>query len=192
MSDEPPLEAPAGPSARRKGSPYPKAELVPRLLARLLDFVIAGVLTLVLRDPGALIALMYLLLGDGFLQGQSPGKKVFGLKVVHVPDRRPANYRDSAFRNAPIAVVWIFFLIPLLGWFLFFTLGLAIIAFEAYMVRSDALGIRIGDVFADTQVVDTKVFTAEMPRPVLIKSVVERAPTSARDAESPGLMARAG
>jgi hypothetical protein len=35
--------------------------------------------------------------------------------------------------------------------------GLPIIAFEAYMVWSDRLGIRIGDIFADTQVVDAKV-----------------------------------
>jgi uncharacterized RDD family membrane protein YckC len=153
---------------------------MPRFLARLLDFIVATVVTLVAHTPGPIIALAYLLLADGILQGQSPGKKVFGIRVVHVPTRTPAGYRESALRNAPIAVVWIFFVIPLLGWFLFLTLGLAIIAFEAYMVRSDALGIRIGDVFADTQVVDTKVFAADMPRPVLLKPAgVERAPTSA-------------
>ena len=40
---------------------------------------------------------------------------------------------------------------------LLFVVGVPSIAFEAYMVWSDRLGIRIGDIFADTQVVDAKV-----------------------------------
>jgi hypothetical protein len=37
--------------------------------------------------------------------------------------------------------------------------GVPIVAFEAYMAWSDRLGIRIGDIFADTQVVDGKVLS---------------------------------
>ena len=37
--------------------------------------------------------------------------------------------------------------------------GVPVIAFEAWMVWTDRLGIRIGDIFADTQVVDAKVVT---------------------------------
>jgi hypothetical protein len=36
-----------------------------------------------------------------------------------------------------------------------------IVAFEAYMIYSDRLGIRIGDIFADTQVVDGKVMSKD-------------------------------
>ncbi len=184
MSDEPPLasiESKGRAPARRKGSPYPKAELVPRLLARTVDFVIAGALTAV-PAAGPILALLYLLLADGVLRGQSLGKKIFGIKVVHVPSRRECGYRESAFRNAPFALIWVFFLVPLLGWFLLLTLGLAIVSFETYMVYTDALGIRIGDIFADSQVVDTKVLAADAARPVLLKSVTaERAPNTARD-----------
>ncbi len=184
MNDEPPLqpdEAKPRGSARRKGSPYPKAELLPRVLARAFDLILAVVVGALLGAPGALIGLFYLLVADGILHGQSPGKKIFGIKVVHVPTRREAGYRESALRNAPFALVISFLLVPLLGWFLFFTLGLAIFAFETYMIRTDTLGIRIGDVFADTQVVDTKVFAAEAARPVLLKPVaVNGAPDTAR------------
>jgi UMF1 family MFS transporter len=49
--------------------------------------------------------------------------------------------------------------LTLVGWVLLFVVGVPIIAFEAYMVWSDRLGIRIGDIFADTQVVDAKVLS---------------------------------
>lgn len=168
---------------RRKGSPYPKAELLPRLLARVLDFVVATVATVLVPGVGALLGLFYLLVADGLLRGQSPGKKLFGIKVVQIPTRRPGGWRESALRNAPFALVWVFFMVPILGWFLFFTLGLAIVAFEAYVAYTDTLGIRIGDVFADTQVVDAKVLAAEVARPVLLKPAAgERAPNTARQA----------
>jgi hypothetical protein len=35
------------------------------------------------------------------------------------------------------------------------------VGFEAYMIFTDRLGIRIGDVFADTQVVDAKVLAKD-------------------------------
>jgi hypothetical protein len=35
------------------------------------------------------------------------------------------------------------------------------VGFEAYMIFTDRLGIRIGDIFADTQVVDAKVLSRE-------------------------------
>ena len=38
-------------------------------------------------------------------------------------------------------------------------MGLPIIAFESWMVWTDRLGIRIGGIFADSQVVDGKVVT---------------------------------
>ena len=55
----------------------------------------------------------------------------------------------------------LFYGLTLVGWLLPFVVGLPIIAFEAYMVWSDRLGIRIGDIFADTQVVDAKVIAQE-------------------------------
>jgi hypothetical protein len=60
-------------------------------------------------------------------------------------------------RNAPFALIGLFYGLTLVGWFLLLVVGVPIVAFEAYMAVSDRLGIRIGDIFADTQVVDAKV-----------------------------------
>ena len=106
---------------------------------------------------GGLIAIAYLLLADGFLIGQSPGKKLGGVKVVNLKTGLPARYRESAVRNLPFALVALFYYIPIIGWVLFPVAGLFIVAFESYMAWTDRLGLRIGDVFADTQVIDASV-----------------------------------
>ena len=94
------------------------------------------------------------------MQGQSIGKKVFGVRTVVVPRRAPAGYHESMLRNAPFALVAVFWSVPVL-WPVLFVAGVPIVAFEAYMIWSDRLGIRIGDVFADTQVVDGKVLAKD-------------------------------
>ncbi len=142
--------------ARREGSPYPKADLSLRALARLADFTLALVLAQTSPQVGPLLAALYLLVADGLLSGQSIGKKIFGVRTVVVPRRAPAGYRESMLRNAPFALVAIFYAVPLL-WPVLFVAGVPIVAFEAYMIYTDRLGVRIGDIFADTQVVDGKV-----------------------------------
>jgi hypothetical protein len=142
--------------ARREGSPYPKADLTLRGLARLADFTVAFALAQVAPQVGPILAAFYLLIADGLFMGQSIGKKVFGVRTVVVPRRAPAGYQESMLRNAPFALVAVFWSVPLL-WPVLFVAGVPIVAFEAYMIWSDRLGIRIGDIFADTQVVDGKV-----------------------------------
>ncbi len=142
--------------ARREGSPYPKADLTLRGLARLVDFALAVALTQAGHEVGSVLGVLYLLLADGFMHGQSVGKRIFGVRAM-VPTRRvPAGYRESAMRNAPFALVALFSVVPI-WWLLVLVVGLPILAFESWMVWSDRLGIRIGDIFADTQVVDAKV-----------------------------------
>jgi uncharacterized RDD family membrane protein YckC len=150
--------------ARREGSPYAKADLTLRLLARLVDLTLAFTVANVAREAGPPLAALYLLVADGLMQGQSIGKRIFGVRAVVLPPKgllrgRPAGYRESVLRNAPFALVGLFYGLPIVGWLLLFVVGLPIMAFEAYMVWSDRLGIRIGDIFADTQVVDGKVMS---------------------------------
>ena len=142
--------------ARREDSPYPKADLTLRGLARLADFAVAFALGQASPQLGPVLAAFYLLIADGLMQGQSFGKKVFGVRAVVVPRRAPAGWHESVLRNAPFALVAVFWSVPLL-WPVLFVAGVPIVAFEAYMVWSDRHGIRIGDIFADTQVVDAKV-----------------------------------
>lgn len=146
--------------ARPEGSPYAKADLTLRGLARLADFALAFVLAQSAPQAGPLLAALYLLAADGLMNGQSVGKRIFGVRTVVIPKRAPAAWRESALRNAPFALVAVFWAVPLL-WPVFFIAGIPIVAFEAYMIQTDRLGIRIGDIFADTQVVDAKVFSKE-------------------------------
>ncbi len=145
--------------ARPEGSPYPKADLTLRALARLVDFTVAFALAQI-HQLGPVLAATYLLVADGLFQGQSIGKKLFGVRAVVVPRRAPAAYYESMLRNASFALVAVFWSVPLL-WPVLFVAGVPIVAFETYMIFTDRLGIRIGDIFADTQVVDAKVLAKD-------------------------------
>ena len=144
--------------ARPDGSPYPKADLWLRGLARGVDFLVAFGLATLGHELGAVLAVIYLLVADGLLHGQSPGKRIFGVRAMHIPGKAPVSYKESFLRNDDFALVALFYVMPL-GWILLLLVGLPVIAFEAWMVWTDRLGIRIGDIFADTQVVDAKVVT---------------------------------
>ncbi|MHB8420364.1 MAG: RDD family protein [Myxococcales bacterium] len=148
---------PAARSARREGSPYPKAGLLPRAVGRVADIVVSLALSSVAGPVGLAAGLLYLLIADAIFSGQSLGKRLAGIKVVYVPTREPANLSRSMIRNSPFALAFVFYAVPIVGWFLLVIVGLPLVAFESYMAYSDSLGIRIGDVFADTQVVDAKV-----------------------------------
>jgi uncharacterized RDD family membrane protein YckC len=144
--------------ARPEGSPYPKADLWLRGLARGADFLLAFGMAVLGHELGAILAVVYLLVADGLFHGQSPGKKLFGVRAMQIPRRAPVGYRESVLRNAVFGLVALFYVVPL-GWILLLLVGLPIIGFETWMVWTDRLGIRIGDIFADTQVVDGKVVT---------------------------------
>jgi uncharacterized RDD family membrane protein YckC len=164
----------------REQSPYPKADLTLRALARTVDFILATALANTAHEVGPLLAAFYLLVADGLMSGQSIGKRIFGIRVVSVTRRAPATYRESILRNAAFALVAIFYGVPLL-WLLLVIAGLPIVAFESYMVYSDRLGVRIGDIFADTQVVDGKVFAKmEGEGPPQLHAVEPTRPTSTR------------
>ena len=153
---------------RKHGSPYPKADLTLRGLARALDLLFALSIALASPKLGPIFGAIYLLIADGLVNGQSIGKRLFGVRAVVVPDRPgargwPAGYRESALRNAPFALVALFYGVPVL-WIVLLLAGIPIVVFESYMVWTDRLGLRIGDIFADTQVVDAKVMAkGEIP-----------------------------
>jgi uncharacterized RDD family membrane protein YckC len=146
--------------ARPEGSPYPKADLTLRGLARLADFALAFVVAQSAPQVGPVLAAIYLLAADGLMSGQSVGKRIFGIRTVVVPRRAPAGYHESVLRNAPFALVAVFWAVPLL-WPMLFVAGIPIVAFESYMIFTDRHGVRIGDIFADTQVVDAKVLSKD-------------------------------
>lgn len=162
-----------GMTARRKGSPYPKSEFGPRLVAKAIDFAIAFLLALLVPRVGPLVGMAYLMVADAIHEGQSVGKRVMGLRTVHVPTRTSCSLVQSAVRNLPPAIAFALMLNPVLA-----LVAGPILAFEAYMAFSDALGIRIGDIFADTQVIDGKV---PIDTPITMESMLRRT-----QAQAPG------
>lgn len=145
-------------AAKKTGSPYPRCTLWMRLGARAADFATAyGIFLLAGPRFGHVLAILYILLADGMLEGQSIGKRIFGIKVMHLPTRSAGRKRDSTLRNAPLALPILLGMMPEVG-FVAFLAGAAVIGgVETWRVIRDPLGMRFGDVWAETQVVDGKV-----------------------------------
>ncbi|MHB8873437.1 MAG: RDD family protein [Myxococcaceae bacterium] len=147
-----------------EGSPYPKASLFLRGGARAIDLAVALGLYRVTGPAGIVIALLYLLFADGMLQGQSVGKKIFGVKVIYLPTRTAARHRDSVLRNSPFGLVVVLGMMPELGFAAFLAGAILVGGLEAWKVWRDPLGMRLGDVWAETQVVDGKVVAGQALR----------------------------
>jgi uncharacterized RDD family membrane protein YckC len=86
------------------------------------------------------LAMVYIVFRDGLFGGQSVGKKILGIRVVHM-DGRPISFVDSSFRN----VLFIFYPI--------YALTAAVIVVEALVSLRDPQRRRLGDRIAKTCVV---------------------------------------
>ncbi|MCA9734168.1 MAG: RDD family protein [Deferribacteres bacterium] len=135
-----------------------KPDLMKRFLAALID----GVAILVIYQIpafGPWLALAYLLLRDGldfeFVRHRSLGKHFMQLKPVTI-EGGELDLMLSARRNWNLAVgliVQLLRLAPFLAWLLSLA-AIAIWAYEAYLVITDASGQRWGDKMAGTQVIE--------------------------------------
>jgi hypothetical protein len=172
---------------KRLGSPYPRCSLWLRVGARLADLGTSYAIFLLGGRAGAVLAILYILLADGIFDGQSIGKKIFGVRVVHLPTRSSGRKRDSTLRNAPLALPVLLWMMPEgLGMIAFLAGAIVIGMVEAWRVVRDPLGLRFGDIWAQTQVVDGKVVAGATGR---IASR-ERAPITERAAGRVTLAAR--
>ncbi|MGE5699205.1 MAG: RDD family protein [Deltaproteobacteria bacterium] len=86
---------------------------------------------------GIFLSMIYIVFRDGLFSGQSVGKKVMGIRVIHT-DGRPISFVDSSFRN-------VLFLVPYL-------LPLGLVIETAAMFRTPERQ-RLGDRIAGTRVV---------------------------------------
>ena len=142
------------------GALYPKAPLGARFLAALVDGLVtlpAGLLwvfsvaafstdstalgfVLALAATAATLwALYYSFTKDGRPGGQSIGKKLMGLMVVHLQSNLPCNRSQSALRYL---VMFLLNLVPYIGWLI-----------EPIVLLAAAGGRRLGDNAAGTQVI---------------------------------------
>jgi uncharacterized RDD family membrane protein YckC len=132
------------------GATYPKARVLSRGIAKLIDLFIVAAAGQMIVPVGFLGGLAYILIADGFSGGRSLGKRLIGLQTVLPGQREAAGFRESIIRNLPFAVAQVAFAVPYVGWLV----SVAIIAFEAVLILGNEQGRRFGDEVAGTQVLD--------------------------------------
>jgi len=138
-----------------------------RFLAKMIDILIFFFIAKVLFPYpfGLFLGLIYSLIADGmphaFFQGQSIGKKLLKLQVVHVHTRKSAQIKDSILRNSPLGMAVFFWMIPIWGWMIFLFLGLPILGLEIYLMMISAKHRRLGDFLAETEVIEIQPILEE-------------------------------
>lgn len=122
-----------------------------RTASKLLDFIIIAAVMELIPNAGYFAGLAYILLGDGFFDGRSLGKKLLKLKVVSTENNTPCTFRESILRNSTFAVGLGLTILPWIGWL--FLLGIIILEFILVLGSTD--GKRLGDEFANTMVIES-------------------------------------
>lgn len=130
---------------------YPKAHVLNRFVAKLIDLLLVAAADEIVPPVGFLAGLAYILVADGFAGGRSIGKRLIGLQTILPMSREAAGFKESTIRNLPFAVAQLAFEIPYVGW----VVSLAIVVFEALLILGNDQGRRLGDEVAQTQVLDS-------------------------------------
>ncbi|GAQ24122.1 RDD family protein [Tepidanaerobacter syntrophicus] len=142
---------------------YKKADLFKRFIALLIDDIVASLLVYI-PILGALVSAVYLLTKDAIafeitknpdFKNRSLGKKVMGLEVVSF-DGSDIDWTISLKRNLPLAIGSAFGIVPIIGWVVGGIIGFVMVIVEALLVISDDKGRRLGDRWANTQVVESR------------------------------------
>ncbi|MGE0615321.1 MAG: RDD family protein [Bacteriovoracia bacterium] len=145
-----------------------RAKVSHRIAAKFIDLFLVMFVGIVLPQYlGPFLGFAYSLAADGldfkgFKKGQSVGKKLLGLQAVSTTRRAPANYRDSAIRNAPVAFATFFAIIPIWGWIFLILVGFPLLVMEIYLMVRVKTGDRLGDVMADTEVIEVPAIAPKL------------------------------
>ena len=133
---------------------YPKAHVLNRFIAKLIDLFIVVAAGEIASPVGFLSGLAYILIADGFAGGRSIGKRLVGLQTIRLDGRDTAGFRESIIRNVPLGGAQIAYAIPYIGWLV----SLVIFAFESFLIIGNEQGHRLGDEVARTHVLDAGQF----------------------------------
>lgn len=135
-----------------------KASFLNRVLAKIIDIVIFALIVLVFQMIwnvlGLVLGLAYILMIDSLSGGRSIGKKMMGLWVIDTSGEGPIMPVKSLIRNLPLGVFALFASLPPWGWILAVLIGIPLILVELYLMYTLESGKRVGDVLADTKVLD--------------------------------------
>jgi len=127
-----------------------RAGLLLRTVAKVIDFVIIAAAVEVVPKAGFFAGLVYLLIGDGLLNGRSLGKKLIGIQVVSIDTFTPCTFRESIIRNCIFGIGFLFYRMLWFGW-----IFIALISFFEFLILLGSKSkMRIGDEIAKTTVID--------------------------------------
>ncbi len=140
---------------------YPKADLAKRCVAALIDAAVCCILIWIIPFLGWLVAAAYALVKDALVfeltkdakwKNRSIGKKLMGLQVANLGGG-DVNMLLSAKRNITLAIGSIIAVVPFVGLVIGGPIGGVLALIEVLLVLTDPGGRRLGDKFANTQVV---------------------------------------
>ena len=130
---------------------------VHRSLAKAIDLTLVMVIFFVgktLWGPlGPLLGAFYAAVQDSFGEGQSVGKKIIGLRTVDESTGVSCPALSSCMRNIPVVVIVLCASIPVV-WAFSLLLLTPFILLEIYLVFSLETGVRLGDIMANTLIVE--------------------------------------
>ncbi|MET0515397.1 MAG: hypothetical protein ABW047_08755 [Nitrospiraceae bacterium] len=129
---------------------YPKAQVLNRFIAKLIDLLIVAAADRLVPPVGSLAGLAYILVADGFAGGRSVGKRLIGLQTILPRTREGAGFKESIVRNLPIGLAQVMLEVPYVGW----VVSVALLSFEGLLIIGNHHGRRLGDEIARTQVLD--------------------------------------
>ncbi|HEX2055012.1 MAG TPA: RDD family protein [Nitrospiraceae bacterium] len=131
-------------------SVYPKAQVLNRFIAKLIDLLIVAAADKLVPPVGFLAGLAYILVADGFAGGRSVGKRLIGLQTILPRAREVAGFKESIVRNLPFGLAYLMSEIPYVGWLI----AVAMLSLEGLLIIGNDHGRRLGDEIARTQVLD--------------------------------------
>lgn len=151
-----------------------RSDLITRGIAAFIDLLLILALTRLPDVLGVAAAVGYVLLRDGILDRRSIGKRLLGLHVAPSEGGgETITHRESIIRNSTLAVAYLLFLIPYIGWIP----GTLVIAAEGLAAAGDDRGMRIGDLIARTWIV-LPVVAVETPPQQTAQSEVKDGETA--------------
>jgi len=125
-----------------------------RTVAKGIDIILILIFALILNPIGPIIAIFYSLCADGF-EGKSIGKRLVGLQTINVIKKTPAGFKESIIRNIPVGIFIFFASIPIF-WIILIIFAVPLLLLELYLFWTLESGNRIGDILADTTVIQVK------------------------------------
>jgi uncharacterized RDD family membrane protein YckC len=102
---------------------------------------------------GPLLGACYAAIQDSLSGGQSIGKRIIGLRTLDDTTGIACPALSSLMRNLPIVIAVLFASIPVL-WVFIVLFTVPFLLLEVYLVKEIQTGVRLGDIMANTLVVE--------------------------------------